>query len=84
MLLLSDEVACVDPEMCMKACDNPIGCSNIAYPKLVLELLPEGKNLAQVKSMNLSITAILSLFVQGKRFHAKCDGGLKLFPVNSP
>ena len=41
-VLLSDEVACVDPEMCKKACDNPIGCSNIAYPKLVLELLPEG------------------------------------------
>ena len=38
----TDEVACVDPEICQKACDNPIGCSNIAYPKLVLELLPKG------------------------------------------
>lgn len=38
-----DEVACVDPEECRKVCDNPVGCSNIAYPKLVLELLPYGK-----------------------------------------
>lgn len=37
-----DEVACVDPEECRKVCDNPVGCSNIAYPKLVLELLPYG------------------------------------------
>ena len=42
LIFLLDEVACVDPEICKQACDNPIGCSNIAYPKLVLELLPEG------------------------------------------
>ena len=41
--ILSDEVACVEPQVCKEVCDNPVGCSNIAYPKLVLELLPEGK-----------------------------------------
>ena len=38
----SDEVACTDPDICKAVCDNPVGCSNIAYPKLVLELLPIG------------------------------------------
>ena len=37
-----DEVACIDPEICKQVCDNPAGCSNIAYPKLVLELAPTG------------------------------------------
>ena len=42
-LTFSDEVACVVPEICKSVCDNLSGCSNIAYPKLVLELAPTGK-----------------------------------------
>ncbi|XP_060075976.1 sodium/mannose cotransporter SLC5A10-like [Ylistrum balloti] len=41
-VLFPDEVACADPEECMRICENPVGCSNIAYPKMVLELLPDG------------------------------------------
>jgi len=41
-LYVTDEVACTDPEVCQRVCDNPAGCSNIAFPKLVLELLPVG------------------------------------------
>ncbi|KAM5330657.1 sodium/myo-inositol cotransporter 2 isoform 2-T2 [Glossophaga mutica] len=41
-VLFSDQVACADPEICQKVCGNPSGCSDIAYPKLVLELLPTG------------------------------------------
>ena len=39
---VSDEVACSDPEECMRVCKNPVGCSNIAYPRLVLGILPDG------------------------------------------
>lgn len=39
-ILFPDQVACADPEICRKICSNPSGCSDIAYPKLVLELLP--------------------------------------------
>ena len=42
-LQFTDEVACADPEVCKSVCDNEVGCSNIAYPKLVLKLLPIGK-----------------------------------------
>ena len=38
----TDQVACADPDTCLKVCSNPSGCSDIAYPKLVLELLPTG------------------------------------------
>lgn len=44
-VLISDLVACADAEICRKVCGNPSGCSDIAYPKLVLELLPTGKEL---------------------------------------
>lgn len=39
----SDEVACVIPEECKRICGTEVGCSNIAYPKLVVSLMPSGK-----------------------------------------
>lgn len=38
-----DEVGCVDPEVCNRVCGASVGCSNIAYPKLVVALMPVGK-----------------------------------------
>ncbi|KAM4896060.1 sodium/glucose cotransporter 4-like [Sylvia borin] len=40
--LFPDEVGCVDPEVCKRVCGAAVGCSNIAYPKLVIELMPDG------------------------------------------
>lgn len=37
-----DEVACVDPNECEKYCGASVGCTNIAYPKLVVDLMPNG------------------------------------------
>lgn len=36
-------VACVVPELCQRYCGTAVGCTNIAYPKLVVELMPNGK-----------------------------------------
>ncbi|XP_071146014.1 sodium/mannose cotransporter SLC5A10-like [Mytilus edulis] len=41
-ILFTDEVGCADTEVCKKVCDNEVGCSNIAYAKLVMEILPNG------------------------------------------
>uniref|UniRef100_T1JG24 Sodium/myo-inositol cotransporter n=1 Tax=Strigamia maritima TaxID=126957 RepID=T1JG24_STRMM len=41
-VLYPDVIACVLPEECKKYCDNPMGCSNLAYPLLVINLLPSG------------------------------------------
>lgn len=43
----ADQVGCVDPEVCKAVCDNEAGCTNIAYPKLVVELMPEGTYILQ-------------------------------------
>ncbi|KAL4219666.1 hypothetical protein ACF0H5_022238 [Mactra antiquata] len=56
-ILFPDEVGCVDPDICKEVCDNPVGCSNIAYPKLVLELLPTG---ARGLLMAIMLSAIMS------------------------
>uniref|UniRef100_A0A6Q2ZKG7 Sodium/glucose cotransporter 2 n=1 Tax=Esox lucius TaxID=8010 RepID=A0A6Q2ZKG7_ESOLU len=42
VLLLSDEVGCVVPELCQQVCGTDVGCSNIAYPKLVVSIMPNG------------------------------------------
>uniref|UniRef100_A0AAZ3NND7 Sodium/glucose cotransporter 2 n=1 Tax=Oncorhynchus tshawytscha TaxID=74940 RepID=A0AAZ3NND7_ONCTS len=40
--LLTDEVGCVVPEVCKQVCGTEVGCSNIAYPKLVVSVMPNG------------------------------------------
>lgn len=42
-ILFPDEIACTDPDVCRAVCGSPSGCSNIAYPLLVLNLLPTGQ-----------------------------------------
>ncbi|XP_023210658.1 sodium/myo-inositol cotransporter-like isoform X1 [Centruroides sculpturatus] len=41
-VLYTDEVGCVDPKECYKYCQNEVSCSNTAYPRLVLEIMPSG------------------------------------------
>ncbi|KAK3087175.1 hypothetical protein FSP39_002642 [Pinctada imbricata] len=61
--LYPDEVACVDPAECKKYCDNPVGCSNIAYPKLVLELLPYGvRGLLMAVMLSAIMSSLTSIF----------------------
>lgn len=38
----ADLVACVVPEKCYDICQSYAGCSNIAYPRLVLGIMPTG------------------------------------------
>lgn len=39
-----DRVACSVPEKCMEICGSAVGCTNIAYPELVLKLMPTGQS----------------------------------------
>ncbi|XP_075756003.1 sodium/myo-inositol cotransporter 2 isoform X2 [Pelodiscus sinensis] len=56
-VLFPDLVACADPEICRQICGNPSGCSDIAYPKLVIELLPLG---LRGLMMSVMISALMS------------------------
>ncbi|XP_072546838.1 sodium/glucose cotransporter 2 isoform X2 [Salminus brasiliensis] len=41
-VLYPDEVGCVVPSVCQEVCGTEVGCSNIAYPKLVVSVMPNG------------------------------------------
>lgn len=41
-IMFPDELVCIGPEHCMAVCGNQAGCSNIAYPRLVMTIMPVG------------------------------------------
>uniref|UniRef100_A0A8C1BHY3 Sodium/mannose cotransporter SLC5A10 n=2 Tax=Cyprinus carpio TaxID=7962 RepID=A0A8C1BHY3_CYPCA len=61
--LYPDIVACVDPEECLKVCGAEVGCSNIAFPKLVIELMPSGlRGLMIAVMMAALMSSLTSIF----------------------
>ncbi|CAG0895970.1 unnamed protein product [Darwinula stevensoni] len=38
----TDDIACISPEKCQAYCGNPVSCTNMAYPRLILEIMPPG------------------------------------------
>ncbi|KAM4598288.1 sodium/myo-inositol cotransporter 2 [Polymixia lowei] len=62
-ILYPDEVACGDPEVCKEVCGNPVGCSDIAYAKLVMELLPSGlRGLMMAVMIAALMSSLTSIF----------------------
>ncbi|XP_071167276.1 sodium/glucose cotransporter 4-like isoform X1 [Mytilus edulis] len=62
-ILYTDQIACVDPAVCKIVCDNEAGCTNIAYPKLVVELMPEGlRGLMLAAMMAALMSSLTSVF----------------------
>ncbi|KAM5227620.1 sodium/myo-inositol cotransporter 2 isoform 3-T3 [Ctenodactylus gundi] len=62
-VLFPDQVACAHPEICQQVCGNPSGCSDIAYPKLVLELLPIGlRGLMMAVMVAALMSSLTSIF----------------------
>ena len=73
-ILFTDEVACVDGDVCQEACGSAIACSNIAYPTLVLRILPAGLRgmlmavmlAALMSSLTSTFNSGATLFTLGK------------------
>ncbi|KAL6472704.1 hypothetical protein MHYP_G00188920 [Metynnis hypsauchen] len=59
-VLYTDEVACVVPELCKDVCDTEVGCTNIAYPKMVLNLMPNGLRGLMLSVMLASLMSSLT------------------------
>ncbi|TRY65300.1 hypothetical protein DNTS_015451 [Danionella cerebrum] len=53
-------VACVDPDECYAFCEASVGCSNIAYPKLVVDLMPDGLRGLMLSVMLASLMSSLT------------------------
>ncbi|XP_045149266.1 sodium/glucose cotransporter 5 isoform X2 [Echinops telfairi] len=58
--LYPDDVGCVVPSECLRACGTEIGCSNIAYPKLVIELMPTGLRGLMIAAMTAALMSSLT------------------------
>ncbi|KAJ8255549.1 hypothetical protein COCON_G00194130 [Conger conger] len=41
-ILFADRLACIGPEHCLHVCGSRAGCSNMAYPWLVMGVMPAG------------------------------------------
>ncbi|KAM9125805.1 sodium/mannose cotransporter SLC5A10 [Pangshura tecta] len=62
-VLYPDAVSCVDPDECVRVCGSEVGCSNIAYPKLVVELMPSGlRGLMIAVMMAALMSSLTSIF----------------------
>ncbi|XP_077306411.1 sodium/glucose cotransporter 4-like [Lithobates pipiens] len=61
--LFPDEIGCVHPDECRKYCQIETSCSNIAYPKLVITLMPVGlKGLMIAVIMAALMSSLTSIF----------------------
>ncbi|XP_076853374.1 sodium/myo-inositol cotransporter 2-like isoform X3 [Brachyhypopomus gauderio] len=62
-ILFPDDVACADPEECKRICGSSVGCSDIAYAKLVMELLPSGlRGLMMAVMLAALMSSLTSIF----------------------
>ncbi|XP_069785080.1 sodium/myo-inositol cotransporter 2-like isoform X3 [Narcine bancroftii] len=59
----NNRVACTDEDTCLRVCGNPAGCTDIAYPLLVMELLPGGlKGLMIAVMIAVLMSSLTSIF----------------------
>ncbi|XP_060048759.1 solute carrier family 5 member 4-like isoform X2 [Erinaceus europaeus] len=59
-ILYTDRVACVVPSECLKHCGSEVGCTNYAYPILVMELMPNGLRGLMISVMLASLMSSLT------------------------
>ncbi|XP_052020544.1 solute carrier family 5 member 4A isoform X1 [Apodemus sylvaticus] len=59
-ILYTDMVACVVPSECVKQCGVDVGCTNYAYPMLVMKLMPMGLRGLMLSVMLASLMSSLT------------------------
>jgi len=61
--LCVDEIACADPNLCEEICGSRAGCTNIAYPTLVIRLMPVGaRGLMLAVMLSALMSSLTSVF----------------------
>jgi len=62
-ILFTDEIACADPNLCEEICGSRAGCTNIAYPTLVIRLMPVGaRGLMLAVMLSALMSSLTSVF----------------------
>lgn len=62
-VLFTNEVACVEPDVCERVCGVRGGCTDIAYPLLILRLLPTGlRGVLMATALSSLVASLASIF----------------------
>ncbi|XP_077984830.1 sodium/glucose cotransporter 4-like [Glandiceps talaboti] len=62
-ILYTDEVGCVEPDSCLEQCGNAAGCSNLAYPILMMRIMPIGlRGLMMAAMLAAIMSSLTSIF----------------------
>ncbi|XP_014663590.1 PREDICTED: sodium/glucose cotransporter 4-like [Priapulus caudatus] len=62
-IIFPDDVGCSDPDYCEELCGSRSSCSNIAYPRLVLHLMPNAaRGLMMAVMMSALMSSLTSIF----------------------
>ncbi|XP_013787413.1 sodium/glucose cotransporter 4-like [Limulus polyphemus] len=62
-VLFPDEIGCSKPEVCKEICGSENGCTNVAYPLLVIHLMPHGATGLMLATMMAAlVTSLTSVF----------------------
>jgi len=59
---VKDEIGCAKPDLCEYYCGNRIGCTNFAYPRLMLKIMPVGLKGRDLIALNLCVKMFTVLF----------------------
>ncbi|XP_075676795.1 sodium/myo-inositol cotransporter-like isoform X2 [Dermatophagoides pteronyssinus] len=72
-ILYTDQVACVDPVECFKHCQNRHSCTNVAYPRLVLGVMPSPLKGLMMSVMLAALMSDLSSVFNSSSTLFTCD-----------
>ncbi|CAF1234686.1 unnamed protein product [Rotaria sordida] len=62
-ILFQDKIACSTPQTCKEICNNEASCTDIAYPLIVIELMPRGlRGLILACMIAALMTSLTSIF----------------------
>jgi len=80
-VLFNEEIGCTEPSECLRFCGSSKGCSNVAYPKLIIDMMPDGARGIMVavmmagkclKKMRIGFnSAVKVLFILDFKYHLK-------------
>lgn len=84
-VLYPEEIACASIDTCQEYCENDYSCSNIAYPKLVLGLMPAGLRgfmiavmlSATMSDLSSTFNSASTLFTMDLYKHLRKSAGVK-------
>ncbi|CAF2678404.1 unnamed protein product [Rotaria sp. Silwood2] len=62
-ILFPDKIGCSSPQACKEVCNNEVSCTDIAYPLIVIELMPRGLRGLMLACMIAALmTSLTSIF----------------------